>query len=385
MTPSHRVVVAGGGPAAVETLLALRELAGERVALELIAPGSELVVRAYEVLAPFHEGREHHYSLAKIAADTDVQLTRDELAAVNPDARLVTLRSGAQRSYDSLIVAVGARYAGTLAGATPFRGGQDAAKLKALLIASHAGHHQSVAFVVPSGYNWPLPLYELALHTSAWLSERGVAGVPLTLVTTEPAPLASFGPRASEEVAALMRSHDVEFISAHAIRHEAGRLLLAGGRQLEIDLAISLIRLGGPAIHGLPHDHQGFLPVDEHGRVTGVERVFAAGDATAFPIKQGGLATQQADVVAELLAAELGADVKPGEFRPVLRAVLFGGREQRYLQAELDRLVDSSTASVSPLWPESSKVVGRYLSPYLDALDELPSGELSAREGSPPA
>ena len=35
--------------------------------------------------------------------------------------------------------------------------------------------------------------------------------------------------------------------------------------------------------------------------------VYAAGDATTFPLKQGGLATQQADAAAETIAAELGA------------------------------------------------------------------------------
>ena len=38
-----------------------------------------------------------------------------------------------------------------------------------------------------------------------------------------------------------------------------------------------------------------------------LEAVYAAGDATDFPIKQGGLATQQADAVAERIAARAGA------------------------------------------------------------------------------
>ncbi len=120
---------------------------------------------------------------------------------------------------------------------------------------------------------------------------------------------------------------------------------------------------------------EGFLPVDEHGRVVGLQDVFAAGDATAFPVKQGGLATQQADVIAESLARNLGADVEPRHAAPVLRAVLYGGREKRYLRARLgDRLEATSEASSTPLWPEASKVVGRYLAPYLDALDELRGG-----------
>jgi sulfide:quinone oxidoreductase len=370
MPQAHRVLVAGGGPAAVESVLALRELAGERAELELVAPQPELIVRAYEILAPFHEGREHRYRLDRIAAELGVTLVRDALAAVDAGARTVALRSGAERGYDTLIVAVGAHPVGTLAGAIAFRGAEDAATLRALLLESHSGRHRSVAFVVPGGHTWPLPLYELALHTAAWLSEREVGGVPLVLVSPEPTPLASFGDRVSEEIAALLSANAVSFISAHAIRHDAGKLLLAGGRELDVDLAIAMTRLGGPAIHGLPSDEEGFVPVDAIGRVRGVERVYAAGDATTFPVKQGGLATQQADTIAELLATELGADITPQRSAPVLRAVLYSGRERRYLRAELsDQLQESSEVSSSPLWPESSKLLGRYLAPYLDSLD----------------
>jgi sulfide:quinone oxidoreductase len=259
---------------------------------------------------------------------------------------------------------------GAVAGAIRFQGARDAARLKEMLIESHAGHHQSVAFIVPAGHTWQLPLYELALHTSTWLKERDVFGVTLVVVSPEAGPLSAFGARVSGEVAALLESHDVAFVSGHAVRHEPGNLLLAGGRSVDVDLAISLPRLAGPAIHGLPHDRDGFLPVDPHGRVSGVEHVFAAGDATNYPIKQGGLATQQADGIAELIVAQVTAGASPAPPAPVLQAVLYGGRETRYLRARLGEELDtSSQVSSSPLWPGSSKLVGRYLSKYLDTLD----------------
>ncbi len=371
MATQNRVVIVGAGPAAIETALALRELAGDRATLELISPGPELVVRAYEVLAPFREGREHRYPLARIAADLNMELIRDALASVDPSTKQLALRRGASRGYDQLVIAVGARHVETLPGAIPFRGMQDVARLKSLLLETHTGRHHSVAFVVPGGQTWPLPLYELAMHTSAWLAERQVHSVPLTLVSPERSPLGAFGTRVSEEVASVLEAHHIEFINAHAIRFQDERLLLAGSRELEVDIAVAMARLAGPRIDGLPCDEEGFLAVDEHGRVRGVEHVFAAGDATSYPIKQGGLATQQADTIAETLAAGLGAPVQPTPFRPLLRAVLYGGRDTRYLHAELgDALQESSTASETPLWPESSKLVGRYLAPYLDALDE---------------
>jgi len=373
MSPARmRVVVAGGGPAAIEALLALRELAGDRVELALVAPGSELVVRAYEVLAPFHEGREHRYPLDRIASDLAVRVVRDELAAVRPESRTVSLRSGAELSYDALIVAVGARHVDTIAGAIPFRGARDARHLRSLLTEARAGRHPSVAFVVPSGLTWPLPLYELAMTTSAWLAERGVDGVPLTVVTPERAPMALFGPHVSDEVSKLLDAHGVRFLSEHAVRVNDDRLLLSDGRELDAEVAVALMRLEGPTIPGLPSDDMGFVPVDEFGRVEGTERTFAAGDATTFPIKQGGLATQQADTIARLLAAEPDERQQPEPFRGVLRAVLFAGRETRYLHAELgDNLVQSSSVSSTAPWSTSGKLIGEYLAPYLDGLDSV--------------
>ena len=86
-------------------------------------------------------------------------------------------------------------------------------------------------------------------------------------------------------------------------------------------------RLVGPSLRGIPAERDGFIHTDPHGRVPGLEDVFAAGDATTFPVKQGGLAAQQADAVAEAIAASVGADIDPQPFRPILRGTLLtGGR-----------------------------------------------------------
>ena len=79
---------------------------------------------------------------------------------------------------------------------------------------------------------------------------------------------------------------------------------------------IALPRLRGRRIAGLPCDDDGFIPIDEHARVAGVPGVYAAGDITAGPIKQGGLAAQQADAAAEAIAAEAGAELTPAPTAP---------------------------------------------------------------------
>jgi sulfide:quinone oxidoreductase len=94
--------------------------------------------------------------------------------------------------------------------------------------------------------------------------------------------------------------------------------------------------------------------------------VFAAGDATVFPIKQGGLAAQQADVVAEVIASSVDPDIRPQPFRPVLRGALRTGGVVRYLRADISGGAgDDSTISTEPLWWPPNQLCGLYLAPYL--------------------
>ncbi len=132
-------------------------------------------------------------------------------------------------------------------------------------------------------------------------------------------------------------------------------------------MALPLVR--GPELQGVPAEPEfGFIPVDRHGRVDGLDRVYAAGDATSFPIKQGGLAAQQADAVAEHVAARHGARVEPSPFRPVLRGLLFAGGAERYLRAPEQ---GEGAAAARPLWWPPTKIAGRYLAPYLYERDAV--------------
>jgi sulfide:quinone oxidoreductase len=137
----------------------------------------------------------------------------------------------------------------------------------------------------------------------------------------------------------------------------------------------------GREIKSLPHDEDGFLPIDNHGRVTGVNDVYAAGDGTNFPVKQGGIACQQADAVAEVIAKTAGASLEPRSFRPVLRGQLITGRESRFMRADLSgREGDIAHSSPETLWWPPSKVAGRYLAPYLHEADEAAQREAARKQ-----
>ncbi len=100
-------------------------------------------------------------------------------------------------------------------------------------------------------------------------------------------------------------------------------------------------------------------------QVTGVADVWAAGDATAFPVKQGGLAAQQADVAARAIAVRAGSRLAPEPYRPVLRAELITADGPEFLRAH--RAGGDSVHSREPLWWPPEKLAARYLGPLLAA------------------
>ncbi|HEX5922846.1 MAG TPA: hypothetical protein VFY45_03370 [Baekduia sp.] len=124
----------------------------------------------------------------------------------------------------------------------------------------------------------------------------------------------------------------------------------------------------------MPINDHGFLPVDAHGRVSGARDVYAAGDCAAFPIKQGGPATQQADAVALHLASRAGIDVDVETVRVVLRARLLTGRGDLWLRRNLLHPDDHGEVSHQSLWWPPGKVAGRWLSPYLQARRDAAAG-----------
>jgi len=229
---------------------------------------------------------------------------------------------------------------------------------------------------------WPLPLYELALLTGTYLTNAGTRGVELAVVTPEEAPLSLFGAAASDAVRELLEIRGIELhVRTTPVSFEAGILRLAPERRLDTDCVVALPRLAGRAMVGVPQDAVGFVPTDEHARVRGLENVYAAGDLTQFPIKQGGIAAQQADAAAEAISAGAGAPIEPAPFRPVLRGLLLTGIFPRYLRSEVGKGV--STVDVEPLWWPPAKIVGRHLAPFLArrlGLSERPPP--AAREGS---
>lgn len=350
---SGHIVIVGGGVAGLEALLALRAHLSDRVDLTLVAPQEWFVDRPMSVAEPFGLGSAARYSLPELAAESGAEFVRATVAAVHADEQRISCADGRDIPFDTLILALGAQQRSPFADAIAFGvEGSDRA-ISEMLRRLHTGEARSAAFVAPSMTGWLLPLYELALMTARELTRSDVEGVRLSLLSPEPQPLALFGDEVSQGVARLLATAGIEFIGP------TSELAAA-------DYVVTLPLLNGPGLAGVPatQPHE-FIPVDAYGRVTGLDNVYAAGDAVDFPIKQGGLAAQQADAVAEHVAARYGARGEPAPFLPVLRGMLFAGEDPLYMRFGVPGADPDVPGAWYPLWWPPTKIAGRYLAPYL--------------------
>jgi sulfide:quinone oxidoreductase len=377
-----KVVIVGGGVAATEAALCLNALAGELVSTTIIAPNEDFAYLPMAVQEPFGRPLAKRYPLAQIAKDAGAELCSDTFAWLDSEFFVAYTKGGEQLRYDALLLAPGAsvyanfRYTITL---DPHRLDE---QLHGVLQDIEAGHIHKLGFVIPDGPVWPLPIYELALMTARRASDTS-ADVEITIVTPEPAPLAIFGKAVADRVEQLLaRSGITTMLSRQSAVHGPGLIAMHPGKELHTDpmkrgeeihadRVIALPALFGPHCPGVPtSSRRGFISTDKQGRVHGINRVYAAGDATDFPIKFGGIAAQQADIAAQSIAALAGASVDPDTFRPVLHAVLLTGQEPLLLSAH----PSGSTATHSQVTEAQTdvppaKIAARYLAPYLQELD----------------
>jgi sulfide:quinone oxidoreductase len=368
MPSQHNVVIAGGGVAGLEALAALRALAGDRVRITLIDPGLSFVLQAMSVTDAFAGPGACRYLYSTICEDHGVDLVQDVLASVESNS--VTTAGGAVIPFDSLIVAVGARREPAFREALTFRGLSDAERMHDLIGDLEGGYLSELAFVVPPGVTWSLPLYELALLTAERADAFRVASLNVTIVTPETRPLESFGQEIGDVVADALLSAGIRFIPATNVAEVGAGAVIGedGCTVVEAQRVVALPRLVGPRMPGLPCDDDGFLLSDAYSRViNGMRGVYAVGDGSSQPIKQGGVGAQQATTAARHIAGRAGADVEPTPFEPVVRAKLLTGSGALYLRRAAPD--EPGTTSGHALWWPPSKVAAPYLTAYLERLD----------------
>jgi sulfide:quinone oxidoreductase len=282
-----RVLVIGSGIAALEFSLALRERAGDRVRIMIVGPEPEFVLRPMLVAQALGAGAAPRVRVDDLGFD----VVHASVVEVDADRRRVLLRGGGAIPYDTLVLAPGARTLPAF---------DDAIELDALEGQIAQGGVGSVDFVAPTVAGWLLPLYEAALLTAHHHPD-----IRVTLVSSEERPLQAFGdPAVADALAA----------AGIAFTHE----------RTGADRVVALPLVRGPKIPGVPTTGlYDFIPVDGYQRVVGLPGAYALGDATDYPVKQGGLACAQAEVA----AAHIADPVTAAPFRPELRATLLTGGE----------------------------------------------------------
>jgi sulfide:quinone oxidoreductase len=373
---SGQVVIVGGGVAGLEALIAVRALLGARVAVTLVSQDDWFIDRPLTVAEPFGSGSAARYSVPEIAAEFDAGFVRATVEDVAASEHQISCAGGPNLGFETLILAPGARTRPLFADAITFGLEGSGQAVKDMLSRLRSGEVRSAAFVAPSMAGWLLPLYELALMTGRELARSKVEEARLRLVTPEDRPLTLFGDQGSESVARLLAAAGIEFIGAtHATVRGGDVALGATGKSVAADCVVTLPLMRGPGLAGVPATQpDDFIPVDEHGRVEALADVYAAGDAVDFPVKQGGLAAQQADAVAAHIAARHGARVDAAPFRPVLRVILLTGGEPRFMRSGVPGPLDIPGAWY-PLWwrrRRSRAAISRRPSPSARARSQPP-------------
>jgi sulfide:quinone oxidoreductase len=371
-----RVLIAGGGVAALEVLLALRSLAPDDVTVAVLSGSDEFVYHPLTVLEPFEPHAATRLAWSWVAAELGAAHIPGRLDAVDPDARQITSEEQGQIDYDLLVVAIGGRrrdvVPGVLTVGSPGADQAFAAVLKHL----RAGRPMRLSFISPPGVAWSIAIYELALLTAELVDRRG-SSAELSLITAEREPLEVLGSGAAQRVATLLARAGIDLECGQRVSGlRDGRLQLDDGATRPVDAAIALPAIMGRLLPGVPRNRDDFIVVDEYGLVSGEDCVYAVGDVTDFAIKQGGIATQQADAAAGHIAARAGADVIPAPFDPVLRAALLTGQGSLFIRRELAQGGETEVADEPPWWPPA-KIAGRYVAPFLARWAEDAESRLS--------
>jgi sulfide:quinone oxidoreductase len=376
-----RVIVAGGGIAGAEAMLALRALAGERVSLTLVSPSEELVLPALTVAEPFALGQAQRYGIRDLLTHVNGQLVPGSLASVDQHQREIRLEDGGAVAFDALVIATGARAVARIEHATTWWPTGDMEAFGGLLRDLEEGYNKRVAFVIPPGAVWPLPLYEIALMTAREVFSMGIDGAEVTVITPEAVPLALFGSAAAVAVREELDRAGIHLHTATVARVQPGHpvevVLQPTAGRLAIDRVVALPGVEGPRIPGTTQNEDGFILVGPNGQMRDSDCVWAAGDAIAYPVKFGGLASQQADAVAAEIAARIGVGPPPARVPLRLRGVLMTGAEPRGIGA----VSSGAAANQRPIWRPVDKVFGTHLTPYLKSLEAPVETDVSAGEG----
>lgn len=360
-----KVVIVGSGSAAFEAAFRLRRLGEGKLVTTMLTPDEQFLTRSLMTAAPFSSRPISRVAVSQLAATANVELVPGRMTAVDAEAHVVLTESGEGLNYDALLIAIGGAQRAPYPHGLAFGLPGTIERMHGLVQDLESGYVRNLAFIVPAEATWPVPIYELALMSAGRAYDQCMR-CALTIVTHEDSPLALFGPKASKEISGELARLGIEVHTRADVSVPGPRTveINPGGDRLTVDRVITIPLTDGPDVPGLVTNAQGFLPVDEHGRVIGATDVYAAGDVTDFQIKQGGLACQQAVAASEAIAAQAGVPIEPRPYAGKLEGVLFGDHTRALLSTN-DDATDEGELGADAAWWHPIKLGSRELAEQL--------------------
>ncbi|WP_411832342.1 NAD(P)/FAD-dependent oxidoreductase [Pseudoxanthomonas mexicana] len=332
-----RIVILGSGFAA---LTAIRRLREQRVDADItvVSPRNELVYLPSLIWLPSggKTGDDLRIPLAGFFQRMRVRWHEGSVRQVLDGGRRVVTDRG-ELANDVLIAATGGRYLRKLPGIEhaiiPCEGIAAAEAIRDRLAAMDGG---TIAIGFASNPMEPGavrggPMFEFLFGMDTLLRRQGRRDrFRLVFFNPSSEPGQRLGPSAVRKLLGRMRELGIETHLGHKpLRFEADKVVTEGG-EFAADLILFMPGLTGPAWlddSELPRSEGGFVAADEHCRVRGLERVYAAGDIGSYPgpdwmAKQAHQADLQAEAVARNIAAELRGEPASHGFKTELACIV---------------------------------------------------------------
>ena len=336
MNAKPRVLILGGGFAALESAFLMRMRMKDEVDIKLVSDNDSFVFRPNSIYVPFGADPESLLvDLHKPLGRRRIGFHDSAAVEVDPDARSVQLADGATLGYDKLVIATGAdtaateipglaEHAATIWTTETMMGVRE--RFERVRDRAKRGEGSKVLFLVPPNNKCSGPLYEIVMMLETWLRrEHARDGVEITWSTFEHSFIQAFGPRLHEMVTEEFDERGIDgHIEEVVTEVREGEVVYADGSTRAYDELIAFPPyVAALDYESLPSDERGFLKTELDTRqVAGHPEIYAPGDAGDFPVKQAFLAFLQADTVAEHISAELRGKEFELPFDPVSMCVM---------------------------------------------------------------
>ncbi|PSJ57833.1 NAD(P)/FAD-dependent oxidoreductase [Pseudaminobacter soli (ex Li et al. 2025)] len=340
----HHVVIVGAGFGGLE---AIRRLKGSGARITVIDRRNHHLFQPllYQVATATLATSEIAWPIRHLFANRpDVTTILGEVVGVDPDRHVVKLEDGSEISYDTLVLATGARHA--YFGhdeweevAPGLKSLEDAVKLRRRILLAFewaeretdpARREALLTFVIigggPTGVEMAGTIAELA-HVTLKDDYRRIDPRKARIVLIEAGPrlLPAFPEDLSDYAAKALRSLGVEVMLGEAVSSCDLKGVVYDGKHLA---AATLVWAAGVAASpaaqwvGAPADRAGRVIVEQDLTVPGHPDIFVIGDTALSKAPDGSpvpgiapAAKQQGTHVADTIRARLKGDTKPRPFR----------------------------------------------------------------------